>query len=172
MNFTDIDSFVDEFGKPLYQFCLKLTGRRADADDLYQETFVKVVERFQDIDMNSNPKSYLLSIAVFTWKSKCRRFARRQKIAPVSIFDEDFEQADGFHLENQVIANEQAKLVTHAVNGLDDKFRIPLYLFYTAELPLADIADILDIPLGTAKSRLHKARILLKKRLEATGYEQ
>ena len=69
-------------------------------------------------------------------------------------------------LEESVLEKEKQQMVREAINCLDERYRIPVYLYYLEELSLQEIAEILKIPKGTVKSRLHKARGLLKERLE------
>lgn len=166
-----LDSLVDQYGIALYKLCCKLALNKAHADDLYQETFLKAVEQCHKIDESNNPQGYLISIAIYIWKSKRRKYARRQRLAPhVSMPDTALHSAD-YNLENDIISKELCDSVKTAANCLDDKFRIPLYLYYTVEMTIEDIASALKIPSGTVKSRLYKARTLIKKRLEAVGYE-
>lgn len=166
-----LDSLVDQYGNSLYKFCCKLALNKTDADDLYQETFLKAVEQCHKIKESSNPQGYLISISIYIWKSKRRKYARRQKLAPhINIQDSSLPSAD-YNLENDVISRELCDSVKNAANCLNDKFRIPLYLYYTVEMTMEDISSALEIPLGTVKSRLYKARKLIRKRLEAVGYE-
>lgn len=171
LNFDDINEMVDRYGGFLYKFCCKLARNKTDADDLYQETFVKLAEGFHKIDKNNNPKSYLFSIAIYIWKSNCRKYARRQRIAPVTDMDETLWQSDGYDLESEFIHKELSDFMNSEISRLDEKFKITLYLFYTVEMTAEEIASAMKIPSGTVKSRLHKARKILKKRLEAVGYE-
>lgn len=171
LTFEEIDEVVEAYGSPLYKFCCKLTHQQSDADDLYQETFVQLVKQFRQIDRAKNPKSYLFSIAIFLWKGKCRKWARRQRIAPVVDWDHTEDIADGSDLEKTYIDGELRCLVNEEIDHLKEKLKMPLYLFYTAEMTVDEIAAVLNIPAGTVKSRLHKARQLLKTRLEAAGYE-
>lgn len=56
--------------------------------------------------------------------------------------------------------------------SLKDKYRIPVYMYYAAEMPIEEIAESLQLPKGTVKSRLHTARIIIGKKLEEHGYER
>ncbi|SNS92640.1 RNA polymerase sigma-70 factor, ECF subfamily [Anaerovirgula multivorans] len=165
-----IDSLVDLYGNSLYKFCRKLTANKVDADDLYQETFLKGVEQCHKIDESNNPKGYLISISIYIWKSNRRKYARRQNLAPDMDMDDSFLLSDDYNLENDIVKRELYDCIKTAVNCLDDKFRIPIYMYYTVEMTVEDIASTLKIPSGTVKSRLYKARALIKKRLEAVGY--
>ena len=69
-------------------------------------------------------------------------------------------------LEEEAIQKELREMVRKAVAGLDEKYRIPIYLFYTEQLTVEEISKILKLPQGTVKTRLYKARKLLKKELE------
>ncbi len=171
MNFQDIDLLVDTYGLSLYKFCSKIAGNRTDAEDLYQETFVKVMEEFHKIHMEGNPQSYLFSMAIYIWKSGRRKYARRQSIAPIISGEELLEQRDEYDLEDEVISQQLSNYINDEINKMDKRFRLPMYLFYTAELSVEEIAGILKIPSGTVRSRMYKARKLLKERLEAAGYE-
>ena len=126
------------------------------------------MELIQQIEMEDNPKSYLLSIALQLWKNTKRKFARRRKIADMESLTEEKQdiEADSYSLEDEIIAREQAREVRKAVQELADKYRLPVYLYYMEGLPLQKIARVLKIPKGTVKSRLYQAREKLRKKLE------
>jgi RNA polymerase sigma-70 factor (ECF subfamily) len=166
-----LDELVLQHGQAIYRFCYKLAGNKADADDLYQETFLRALELQHRLDDALNPKSYLIGIAVRLWKNKRRKWFRRQQIAPEKHWDDGItERAAGTghpsSPEEITVYNESVALIRDAVDQLPDKFRLPLLMFYTAELTIAEIAKALNISQGTVKSRLHKARKLLENRLE------
>ena len=171
MDNMDIDSLVMLYGKAVYGFCLKLARNRDNADDLYQETFLKALELGAKIDKSSNPKAFLISIAVGLWKNNRRKYARRQRIAPEGELNEEVVNSalctNTTTPEEIVILRERCAVIRAAADKLNDRLRIPLYMYYTAEMSVEDIASALRIPQGTVKSRLHKARKILKEVLEA-----
>lgn len=171
MDTADLSELVELHGKAVYGFCHKLVKSRADTDDLYQETFLKATELCHKIDKDSNPKGFLIAIAIGLWKNHRRKYAWRQRIAPVEQLDEDavngYISGDEATPEDIVISNELRAMVQTAADKLDDKLRIPLYMYYTAGMSGEDIASALKIPQGTVKSRLHKARKVLKNVLES-----
>ena len=77
----------------------------------------------------------------------------------------------GFSPEEFVLRKEQQEQVRAAVAGLEDRYRIPVYLYYTLQLSTSQIGRILKLPQGTVKSRLHKARQLLRQELEVVFNE-
>ena len=178
MDVADLSDLVELEGKAIYRFCSKLAKNKADTDDLYQETFLKAVELCHKIDKNNNPKAFLISIAIGLWKNNCRKFAWRQKIAPIEELQEsvnnDYIFKDESTPEDIVISNEVRLMTQAAVEKLNYKLRVPLYMYYTAEMSNEDIAAALKIPVGTVKSRLYNARKTLKNiiEMEAIKYEK
>jgi RNA polymerase sigma-70 factor (ECF subfamily) len=154
---------VDEYGDSVYKFCRSLAYSKEDADDLFQETFLRVFENPHKINACDNPQSFLFSTVIFVRKSRKRKYARRNRIAPISALDETAASDDD--LENGVIMREEARIVRNSVKSLPEKFRIPIILHYTMEMNVSDIARAMRLPAGTVKSRLFKARKLIEKGL-------
>lgn len=170
MDIADLSNLVELHGKAIYGFCYKIVKNKNDTDDLYQETFLKAMEVCHKIDTKNNPKGFLISIAIGIWKNKRRKYARRQRIAPIQEFNEDVNCGyifkDESTLEDIVISNELRVMIQTAADKLSNKLRIPLYMYYTAEMSIQEIASALKIPQGTVKSRLYKARKALENILE------
>jgi RNA polymerase sigma-70 factor (ECF subfamily) len=74
--------------------------------------------------------------------------------------------------EQEVLCKEQTALVRKFVAELPEKYRLPLYLNYSAGMKASEIADVLGIPLGTAKNRIRTAKAQVKERLEALEYDR
>ena len=159
---------VDMYSEAVYKFCRRLTYNKEDAEDLFQETFIKAFG--QPKKLSENPKSFLFSTAVYLWKSQKRKYARRNQIAPVVPLDVDI--ADENALENSVVADEDNRIVRAVVDSLPEKFKIPIVLYYTVEMSIPEISKAVKLPEGTVKSRLHKARKLIEKGLIESGYER
>lgn len=175
MKVTEVNELVNDNGKDIYNFCRQLTRNKEEADELYQDTFLKAVEICDRIDRESNPKSYLLSIAAKLWKNRKRKFAWRGRIAAVESYQEEFDYGDGpwepvQGPEEELLEKEKQEMVAKAVGSLKDEYRVPMYLCYALELSLKEIGRILHLPEGTVKSRLYKARKEVKKYLEVNEY--
>ena len=119
--------------------------------------------------IEKNPKSYLMGIAVNLYRNYKRKLSVRRRIAgvwqSVEEIDEDIP-ADARLLEEEILVREECRAVRGAVKTLADKYRIPVLLFYMEEMSLAEIAAVLKLPEGTVKSRLHRAKKILKQKLE------
>jgi RNA polymerase sigma-70 factor (ECF subfamily) len=170
LNTDELIELVKLHGKSIYGFCYKLTGNKEETDELYQETFLRAVELRFKMNASHNPKAYLLSIAVRVYKNHYRKLSRRQRIAPIEELDEDSAPFRLFPFEaspeDAVLMLERRALIQQAVHQLDDKLKLPLYMHYTADMTVEEIAHALSIPTGTVKSRMHNARQAIKKALE------
>jgi RNA polymerase sigma-70 factor (ECF subfamily) len=157
---------VDEYSTSVYKFCRSLTYSKEDADDLLQDTFLKAFEQFSKA--SDNPQSFLFSTASFLWKSRKRKYARRNRLAPVEPLDDTL--ISGENVEDSFIEKEETRIVRQLVETLPEKLKTPVILYYTIEMSVQDIAQTLKIPAGTVKSRLFKARKIIEKGL--IGYEK
>lgn len=158
---NEFEDLVDAFGDPVYRFCRSLAYSKVDADDLFQETFLKAFGQMQKA--RKNPRGFLFTTAQYTWKSWKRKYARRNRLAPVQPLDETL--AGSIDMEENLIAEEEARIVRELVDALPDKFKIPVILYYTIEMSVPDISTAVNLPVGTVKSRLFRARKLIEKGL-------
>ncbi|WP_010275080.1 RNA polymerase sigma factor [Paenibacillus senegalensis] len=170
MEIDELIETVKLHGKSVYGFCYKLARNKEDADDLYQDTFLKAVELKARMDVNGNPKAFLISIAIRLHKNHRRKLAWRFRIAPTANLEEAAAMPDLFAAgatpEDTVLSLELRTIIQEAAYRLNDKLKLPLYMYYTADMSIEEIALALKIPEGTVKSRLHKARATMRKVLE------
>ena len=169
-----IERLIDEHGKAVYNFCVYLAKNKNDGDDLFQETFLRAMELSSKINRQGNPKSYLLSIAVNLWRNTSKKNARRAQIAPKVEIDSDetygIADTNSAAIEDTVLNKMINDALTHVINNLPDKHRIPITLFYTEEMKISEIASIVSKPEGTVKRLLHEAKSKIKKEMEGLGY--
>lgn len=176
MTNSELEQCIAEYGRDIYSFCKHITCNLQEADDLYQDTFLKAIELNERIDYDNNPKSFLLSIALRIWKNRRRKYAWRKRIADMqpSVYEQGVEA--GFHTgktpEEQLISREEKQIIKQSVDKLPKRLRMIILLYYMEEQSVAQIAIILKIPQGTVKSRLYQARKLLEKELEDVLYEK
>lgn len=174
MSASDMDLLVEEFGDSVYWYCRSITYTLEDAEDLYQQTFLKAFELSKRIAPERNPKAYLMSIAANLWRNSKSRYARRERIAPTISSGEEGIQLEDVRAEGDmldgIVKEEAYTQLRKCVEQLPDKHRQVVLLFYAGELSVEDIAKVLKIPKGTVKSRLNKARTVLRKEMEAHGY--
>lgn len=178
MTIAELEECIDKYGKDIYSFCRHATGSVQEGEELYQDTFLKAVELLGKMDINQNPKGFLLSVSVGLWKNKKRKYAWRQRIAGMESLEEKDEyknipnDMDAVLPEKTLLQKEQNLVIHTCIKKLSEKYQLILYLYYSSELSTKEIAACLKLPEGTVKSRLHKARMLLKEQLEVAGYDE
>lgn len=177
MNNSEFEQFVLSCGKDVLKFCRISTGNNDLGDELYQDTMVKLLEKRRHLDSANNVKSYALQVAVMLLKNKRKKYAVHQRIAPL-VYPEDVSATinnitdDHEHSPEQIaLHNELVTLVRNMVANLSEELRIPILLYYSADVKISEIASILNIPEGTVKTRIHRAKNILKDRLEESGYD-
>ena len=150
----------------------------AQGDDLYKDTMLKLWEQAEKLDNRDSLKSYALSVAILIWKNKRRKFAWRHRIAAFESYEKHFESGrvecireEAEEPEQQFLRKETDEIIRQKVRQLPDKYRVVIYLYYSAELKIKEIAKCLHITESAVKSRMRKAKNMLKKDLEDIRYE-
>lgn len=176
MTKQELTECIDRYGRDIYSFCRHLTGNVQEADELYQDTWLKIVELSENIDFTGKVKSYCLSVALHIWKNKKRKFAWRKRIAAVQDYldeeGQEYLQDNRPTSEERILAGERDQLVYQAVDQLPEKLKTAILLYYMEELSITQIAEVTKVPAGTVKSRLYQARKLLEKKLEGVLNEE
>ncbi len=168
MKQSELEYVIKKYGRDIYSFCCYLTKNRQEADDLYQDTFLKVIESPKLQNEYDDMKNTLLSVSVNLWKDKKRKFAWRKKIEeekylPQAQLDISPEYSD--QLEERIIKHEDDSFVRKCVTELPEKMKIVVLLYYMENRKISEISELLAIPEGTVKSRLHQAKAILFKEL-------
>ena len=171
MDQHEFEQFVLENGKNILRFCRLTCQDTESGDELYQDTMLKLLDKRQQLDSQQNVQSYALSISILLWKNKKKKYANRNRLIPMESMDA-MEQESAPSPETCILQADEKKMIQKIVADLPEKFRIPIHLYYSADLSIQEIAETLKIPEGTVKSRLNKARQLLKKELEEIGYDR
>jgi len=139
---------------------------------------LKLLEKRQYLDFEQNARSYALSISILLWKNKKKKYTNRERLVPMDSIDHvetegnsSIADLSAISPENCIIQKELNNTVKQLVSNLPEKYRIPIHLYYSANMSVQEIAEVLHIPKGTVKSRMNKARNLLKNKLEVLGYD-
>ncbi len=164
-----------------FGMALNFTGNRADAEDLVQEAALRAFRGFETFRPGTNFKAWFFRILTNTFLSRRRRDKRR----PVGV---DLQEVPDLYLFHQTAAaglhdrsSDPARLlldklgveaVQKAVSDLPDEFRTVATLYFMEDFSYAEIAEVLEIPVGTVRSRIHRGRRLLQKRLWAVAEEE
>ena len=168
-------SLVAKYQDRILNMIYRMCGRWADAEELAQETFLKALERMGQFRGHSGFYTWLFRIAANLTISHRRRAGRISFNSLTSSDDVDGTQAEA--LTSALAARREAspaaaaeaaensRRIAQALEGLEDDFRLVLVLRDIEEMDYAQIAKVLELPAGTVKSRLHRARLMLKEKL-------
>jgi RNA polymerase sigma-70 factor (ECF subfamily) len=163
-----------------YGTAMRLTGNAADAEDLVQDAALLAHRGFGSFTTGSNFRAWFYRILLNRFYSNYRR-QRRSGIA-VDLEDTPelylYEQAEAAGLKPSedsaaaLLDRLDAEAVEQALAALPDEFRAAATLYFMQDLPYQEIAEILDVPIGTVRSRLHRARRMLQKALWTVAQER
>lgn len=179
MDSDEFERFVLKFGKDILRFCRMTAGDTENGDELYQDTMLKLLEKRKRLDSVQNTKSYALSTSINLWRDKKRKYANRMRLVPIDSMDKMSDE--GYEIPNYdnqispehiVLQQSEIDMIQKLVALLPEKYRIPIYLYYSADMQISGISGILGLPEGTVKSRMRRAKKLLKEKLEAIGYDR
>lgn len=158
----DFDTLVRDFYQPLYRFAISLARNESDAGDLVQQTFLIWARKGHSLREQSKVKSWL-----FTTLYREYLRVRRRSINFVSQEPEAME-AELPSVGPEVVTTLDANQAVDSLQEVDEVYRAPLTLFYLEHQSYKEIAETLDIPIGTVMSRLSRGKAQLKRALLRT----
>jgi len=166
------DQLVRPHFERLYRLAYRLTGNKAEAEDLFQELLIKAFGKLDDLADIEEPGSWLSRVLYNLFIDQHRRFARQR----MHLVDEGHLAGDGLAGlagdDNPVANNErlqQLQQLDSALQLLSEEHRIVVLLHDTEGYKLTEIQELTGTPVGTIKSRLHRARARLREILTADG---
>jgi RNA polymerase sigma-70 factor (ECF subfamily) len=163
----------------LYNFALKMTNDIDEADDLLQETFLKAFKYFDKFERGTNCKAWLYSIMRNTFINEYRRIQKSPEKVDyddVQNFYENIKETEVEfgHIVEDAFSNTLNDEVSEALSELPKDFQTIILLSDVEGFTYEEIADFLSCPIGTVRSRLHRARKMLYSKLyeyaKTTGY--
>jgi RNA polymerase sigma-70 factor (ECF subfamily) len=162
----------------VYRVARHLVGSREEADDLVQETYARAFRSWRSFTPGTNLRAWLLRILTNLNIDRGRRIQRQPDLRPLEegdyfLYNKLEESSDGPTDEERVVERLSQNDVVHALAEVPHDFRDVIVLVDIGDFTYADAAQILDIPIGTVMSRLHRGRRILKKAMaeSAVGSE-
>lgn len=157
----------------LYAGALRMTRKPADAEDLVQETMMRAYRAFNRFEPGTNLKAWLFRIMTNAYINTYRKKQREpQKVSQDEVEEFDLYRELRDHDPNVAITPETIVLdglvdtdIIEAIDDLPEQFRLAVVLSDVEGFSYAEMAEIMDVPLGTVMSRLHRGRKALQKRL-------
>ena len=171
---ADFERDAMQFTRQLYSAAMRMTRNPADAEDLVQETYLKAYRAYHTFQEGTNLKAWLYRILTNTYINKYRKDSRRPSEVDLGTVEDMYlyrrlgseESAEAARTtEDRVLDGLVESEIKQAVEELPETFRIPVLLADLEGFAYKEIAEILDIPIGTVMSRLHRGRKAMQKRL-------
>jgi RNA polymerase sigma-70 factor (ECF subfamily) len=171
-----LDLLIGRYEVPLYTLCRRLARERADADDLYQDTWCRAVKNLGRFDPERAFRPWLFALCVNRYRDRYR-LARRWNQRIAAFFSRREHEAAMAGAPSRdpgadtlLARGELANAAKEIVAELDDIYRVPVILHYYRGLTMGEIAEALGVPAGTVKSRLAEARNRIRATLEEQGH--
>jgi RNA polymerase sigma-70 factor (ECF subfamily) len=171
---ADFERDAMPLARQLYGAAMRMTRNPSDAEDLVQETMLKAYRAYDSFTEGTNLKAWLYRILTNTYINKYRKAQRRPT-------ETDLGEIEDLYLYRRMGSEESAEMsrsaedqlleglvesdIKEAVEALPEHFRIPVLLADLEGFSYKEIADILDVPIGTVMSRLHRGRKQLQRML-------
>ncbi len=154
-------SLVERYQGPVFGLSYRMVGNREDAEDVVQDVFLRVFRSLHRWDPLRPMKPWVLMIAANRCRTVLQRRSRQalptEHVAHIAID------------EGRTGAEDLAEELQLAIEKLRDEYRVCFVLFYQQELSCSEIGEIMDCPLGTVKTWLHRARRELAEHLQRRG---
>ena len=181
---ADQATFVEqsmEYMQPLYTAALRMTRNPSDAEDLVQETYLRAYRAFGSFQEGTNLRAWLYRILTNTFINSYRAKKRRPEISDVEDIEDLYLYKrvgaltgtdQGRSAEEELFEHITDSNVKDALEALPEQFRMAVLLADVEGFSYKEIADILDVPIGTVMSRIHRGRRALQKALLEFGRER
>ncbi|MEP7147113.1 MAG: sigma-70 family RNA polymerase sigma factor [bacterium] len=164
----------------LHNYAYKITGNQLDADDLLQETYLRAFRFFNKFERGTNCKAWLFRIMKNLFINKYRKNQKEPGKVDYDEIENFFDnirsdKIDSTDLQEKVFSNLLDDDLTNALNSLQDDFKTVVILCDLEGLSYEEIADFVQCPIGTVRSRLHRGRKMLQQKLydyaKTRGYD-
>ncbi len=164
--YTDFEKEAIPHMDALFNFALRMTGDSDEADDLVQETYLKAFRFFDKFEKGTNCKAWLFRIMRNTYINSYRKTSKEPDKIDYEVVENFYENikpssTDSAHLEKEMYDNLLDDELSNAIASLPEDFRTVIILCDIEGFSYDEIADFVDIPVGTVRSRLHRARKML-----------
>lgn len=162
---------VSLYKDKLYHLAYRMTGSRQEAEDVVQDTFLRVFKNLDSFDEKQKFSTWIFRIAT----NQCiDRLRKKRKMYSLDAESSDHEGFDGYAMmpgddrtpERELLLSETQELIQKAMETLPPKYKSVMILRYMQDLSLQEISDVMGMPVTTVKTRVHRGREFLRKRLE------
>jgi len=159
----EIQRLMDTYGNDVLRTSYMYLKDLQKAEDAFQEVFIKVFNKYERFRGKSSEKTWIIKITI----NVCKDILRSSWFKRVLVTDKvSLNQSDGLYFEDSLIKKDENRLLFNKVVSLPSALKDVILLYYYQSLSTAEISSILNIAEGTVRSRLYRAREMLKNKLE------
>ena len=176
---ADFENDAMQYASQLYSAALRMTRNPADAEDVVQETYLKAYRAYDTFKAGTNLKAWLYRILTNTYINRYRKAQRRPTEVELGELQDLYlyrrlgeESGASLSAEEEVLDRFVDADVKQALESLPEHFRMPVLLADVEGFSYKEIAEMLEIPIGTVMSRLHRGRKALQKKLWSLAEER
>ncbi|MCL1632132.1 RNA polymerase sigma factor SigW [Sporolactobacillus sp. CPB3-1] len=165
---------VEQYKNSVFGICLRMVGNTQEAEDLSQEAFIRAYKHIDQYDHERKFSTWLFRIATNLSIDFLRRRKNNVSLDAVvpgteglslnTILPDEGEKPD-----DRIVRKETEEMVQMEIKKLPEKYRLAIILKYIEDLSLKEISEIMDIPVGTVKTRIHRGREMLRKNMIEGG---
>lgn len=165
------ESLLNKYRNLVYHVMIKMVGNSQEAEDLTQEAFIKAFNALSSFNEEFAFSTWLMKIAT----NNCIDFLRKKKLRvfsinePIQYKDEELQYEIPDHEltpDRKMLAEEKSKYINSAIQSLPPRYRHVILLRHKEEKSYEEISEILNLPLGTVKARIFRAREMLNKKMK------
>ena len=162
---------VDLYQDKLYHMAYRMLSNRQEAEDVVQDAFLRVYKNLDRFDETLKFSTWIYRIATNLCIDRLRK---RKPTYSLDAESQDYEGLDGYSMipsddktpESELILSDTQRIIHQAMESLPPKYKSVMMLRYIQDLSLQEVGDILDMPVTTIKTRVHRGREFLRKKLE------
>ena len=168
-----VEELIDIYKQQIYSLCYKLAKTKEDAEDIFQETWIKVFHRGTNFLTWRIIKSGLLRFVFVHFMILSQK--KRWKDRVLDLFHKEdggeIELADDVNISEEFIQKVEAEMIREVIQLLNEKYKTVLVLYYYEQYSYKEMSEILNIPIGTVKYRLNYAKNQMREHLEGFVHE-
>lgn len=162
---------VDIYQDKLFHMAYRMLNNRQEAEDVVQDTFLRVYKNLDRFDETMKFSTWIYRIATNLCIDRLRR---RKPVYSLDAESNEYEGLDGYSMipsdnrtpESELLLSDTQRIIHQAIDSLPAKYKSVMVLRYIQDLSLQEVGDILDMPVTTIKTRVHRGREFLRKKLE------
>lgn len=161
------EQLLFRYEKQIFGYLLRFVNQKENAEDVTQETFIKVYRSLKTFDPEYKFKTWLYTVATHTAYDWLRKAKKTHELFIIDDPENEFETIDQASAYKELEMKENKELVDNAIQKIKPAYQTVIQMFYRDELSYEEIAQVLNLPLNTVKTHLSRAKKALSKELES-----